>query len=569
MHGNPIRSILGGINIAASGELGVGVGEEDRGSGEREVLEGLVGRIDGLVDLVVSKFGEADGGGDKSADRDVGEGVTVPWLGTGQDPDAEDGAIFLGVGALTRRSLKDVVHWTEDLYTWGENSYGVIGAPSSTPSQKKQKESPPKSPEPREAHAPQPSTSPTAKDSRGGGVRKDGNEQEEADKKVTHDPAEALESPSAPESAQHPTNPETTAAEPEAEGHMDKFVSMLKLGYGTYWSLGGSESKPGSPAPPDASQSDKPKSPAPADTQKRNNTKKAADESEGYFLIGLKGTVEEHPPSDSSSDDDDEMSRKPSTHTRTLHVTISSDDDRALTRASLRAIVYINRPFIFTFLFRPETPSLSSDALYRSLHYQLSPLRKPLLISTSYRPPRPENTGPASSSFQASSSMYDLVWDPRLNSIHSTIPNIPAGKPTLWTRTEAIATHTHLLGIFSARKAGDVEKTLKTNKGWWIVWSRVLPSRASVPGTSSPSQGGRDRSASVSDADDASEHAKSSADDGEEASAKEVFLLRRAGDHARAFSSSLAPRRESVSRLAQGIGVDTRGYVETLLSLGR
>lgn len=60
LSGNPVRDVFGGIKIAASGELGIGVGEEDRGSGEREVLEGLVGRIDGLVDLVVSKFGESD-----------------------------------------------------------------------------------------------------------------------------------------------------------------------------------------------------------------------------------------------------------------------------------------------------------------------------------------------------------------------------------------------------------------------------------------------------------------------------------------------------------------------------
>jgi len=54
LHGNPVVSVFGGIKLAASGELGMGVGEEDRGSGEREVLEGFVGRIEGLVDLVVS-----------------------------------------------------------------------------------------------------------------------------------------------------------------------------------------------------------------------------------------------------------------------------------------------------------------------------------------------------------------------------------------------------------------------------------------------------------------------------------------------------------------------------------
>jgi hypothetical protein len=43
LHGNPAVSVYGGIKLAGSGELGMGVGEEDRGSGEREVLEGFVG----------------------------------------------------------------------------------------------------------------------------------------------------------------------------------------------------------------------------------------------------------------------------------------------------------------------------------------------------------------------------------------------------------------------------------------------------------------------------------------------------------------------------------------------
>ena len=46
MHGNPATSLYGGIKVAACGELGMGVGEEERGSGEREVLEGFVGRIE-------------------------------------------------------------------------------------------------------------------------------------------------------------------------------------------------------------------------------------------------------------------------------------------------------------------------------------------------------------------------------------------------------------------------------------------------------------------------------------------------------------------------------------------
>ena len=60
LHGNPATSVFAGIKIAACGELGIGVGEEERGSGEREVLEGFVERTEGLVDLVVSKFGPSD-----------------------------------------------------------------------------------------------------------------------------------------------------------------------------------------------------------------------------------------------------------------------------------------------------------------------------------------------------------------------------------------------------------------------------------------------------------------------------------------------------------------------------
>jgi hypothetical protein len=42
LHGNPAVDIFGGLKLAAGGELGYGVGEEDWGSGDREVLEDLV-----------------------------------------------------------------------------------------------------------------------------------------------------------------------------------------------------------------------------------------------------------------------------------------------------------------------------------------------------------------------------------------------------------------------------------------------------------------------------------------------------------------------------------------------
>jgi hypothetical protein len=129
MHGNPATNLYGGIKLAASGELGMGVGEEERGSGEREVLEGFVGRIDGLVDVIVSKFGDVVTTEDKAI---TGKARPVsPWLGSGSEPATSDGVVFVGTGALSRKSVRDVSHWIEDLYRWGPYAYGVVDNPSS------------------------------------------------------------------------------------------------------------------------------------------------------------------------------------------------------------------------------------------------------------------------------------------------------------------------------------------------------------------------------------------------------------------------------------------------------
>lgn len=511
LHGNPIRSVFGGINVAASGELGVGVGEEERGSGEREVLEGLVGRIEGLVDVVVSKFAETDADEDGGREKDGSGGLS--WLGAGRDPGTEDGAVFLGLGALSRKSLTDLTHWVEDLYTWGDNAYGVIGAPSFAREDAKGKKPQLEIPgELGKVHT-------LDSESRDGPTEQrrpvDASPapNEDSAKKAPNETGDTSTADSG--QAQAPAD-----AIPDEEGHMDRFVNMLKLGYGTYWTLGGSDTPP----PPEQEG-----------TKRKASSKKPVDEAEGYFLLGLKGTVEEHP-----SDSEDSSSDSPSpTQTRILHVRLSeaqrSSDDGT---TPLRAVVYVVKPFIFTFLFRPDTPSLSTDILYRSLHYQLSPLRKPLLLSTSYRPPRP----------QESSSMYDLVFDPETNITHSAIPNIPVAGSELWTRAEAAVTHTHLLSLYAAGKQRDVETTARTNKGWWIVWNRVIPQSARPPTIAEEGE----------DSDEA---------EPEPSTGKEVLLLRRAGEsRSRAFSGSALMGE---AKLGQGIGVDTRGYIEGLLSLGR
>ncbi|KAJ5010325.1 hypothetical protein K4K57_007369 [Colletotrichum sp. SAR 10_99] len=552
LQGNPARTIFAGINVAASGELGIGVGEEERGSGEREVLEGLVGRIDGLVDLVVSKFGSVEADGEAKDGKDP----KSSWLGTGQDPGPEDGAVFLGTGALSRKSVRDVAHWMEDLYTWGENAYGVIDS--------------------------------TVEEAKRPGSSKD----------------------------------EATAQE-EGDGHLDKLMTVMKLGYGTYWSIGKSDA---------SSSAAKDELSALAAHQTGEISKnpfgkapkpKAMDDDAGHFLIGLMGDVEDSGDSDENergtgAEKPDAVESNSRTMLRTVHVELEktgkdqaeaafTKDLSSLTNeitplganavtsnpqfgnqdsnkaSKLRVIVYINKPFIFTFLFELRTDSLALNSFYRSLHHQLLPLRKPLLSSIQYRPERP-NIG------SATGSIYDLVWDAQAMTVHSSIPNIPdhtqmsnPNAQPAWSRVEAMNTHMQLLNLFNITRSeiNELERTCKTNRGWWVVWSRILERPAAAESTSEVDEGQQGQQ--VLETDDSSPTSGSGSDTPVPKKAspappkvsKEIFLIRRASDHAgyRGVSSSFAEGGtgwgDGAGRLASGIGIDTRKYIEGLLNFSR
>ena len=565
LHGNPARDVFGGISIAASGELGVGVGEEDRGSGEREVLEGLVGRIEGLVDLVVSKFGDYDPDAPQESSQG---GEPTPWLGAGQEPGPGDGAIFLGTGAVSRKSLRDVTHWMADLYTWGDHAYGVIESPTSIRRAKRR-----------------------------------------ATKAAAHkhdSDVQALRATSADSQSIPPTSEEQQTSkiapitddahsQEGEEGKLDKYVSYLKLGYGTYWSLpkgpGDSPKDEPSPPVPEPSDSKSTKDQKEPVIQRPSMTARTSSyDAAGHYLIGLKGEIEEgYSEVDQSQPSEDDMEHNSRTVLRTVHVELESEaadrpeativrdfehpasvltqsqvmgnmlpgyDSHDLNKAKkLRVVVYVNRPFIFTFLFQLRTDSLAWDALYRSLHYQLAPLRKPLLQSTKYRPERP-NSDPA-----GSHNIYDLIWDPNNLTIHCSIPNIPDNylDPSPWSRPDALNTHLHLLTVHAATrpKSTALERTQKTNRGWWIVWTRLLDRREEPTSALSTIH---ESSSDMAD----TESGHNSEDDAPDIT-KEIFLIRRASDHVGFRSDSNGA--EGAGKLAQGIGVDTRRYVEELLSL--
>ncbi|KOS21591.1 Vacuolar fusion protein CCZ1 -like protein [Escovopsis weberi] len=641
LHGNPIRDVFGGISVAASGELGVGVGEEERGSGEREVLEGLIGRIEGLVDLVVSRFGEESDAPSSLAAAALGSSSqkgssreAEPWLGSGKEPSVEDGVIFTGTGALSRRSLRDVAHWMEDLYTWGEHAYGVIDCPTSTRRGRAAKTS-------------------SASRSIGKQKAKDKDDLPASGAPSTEGarPDEAPAKPAADETGQ------TTGHERQRS-----LVSYLTLGYGSYWSLPGALT--GGQAP---------KKPGESGTEAARGSglfekPPSIDESAGHYLIGLRGEIEEEPPGNRESNPgspsaDPDAENNSRTDLRTVHVELepgigsNSNDDSgngngngngngtnqadakegseepsqwqfpgihpqagspgspgspsARQTEKLRVVVYVNRPFVFTFLFRLRTDSLARDGLYRSLHYQLAPLRRPLLASTKFRPERPD-TGPSSAGIR------DIVWDPASLTVHSTIPNIPdpygpdggggndgggsagagagAAGAAGWSRADAVSTHINLLNIHFGTRARpqDLERTQKTSRGWWIVWTRVrhaehprkdsnVSAGSNIVSGSYNHNHSNNNLAVIREHDSARSSASSVASQRSRRTAsrspgprgarapcaqgKEIYLIRRASDHVGYLVGDEGSGAGGDGRLAQGIGVDTRRYVEELLSL--
>jgi hypothetical protein len=116
--------MLGAIKVAVGGELGIGVGEEGWGSGEREVLEGFISRTDGLVDMVVSRFGGRPPPESKVNPESSGK-LKQSWAGSGRSVGHSDGVIFTGIGAISKDSLSVLTRWTELLYIKGEEAFGV------------------------------------------------------------------------------------------------------------------------------------------------------------------------------------------------------------------------------------------------------------------------------------------------------------------------------------------------------------------------------------------------------------------------------------------------------------
>ena len=588
LHGNPAVDIFNGLKLAAGGELGMGEGEEEWGSGEREVLEGFIGRTTGLVDLLVSRFGDTSSSSQASSRSpslrsDLAD-VRPAWQVSGLPPRPSDGVVFSGVGALTRSSVKSISSWTEWLYMYGKEAYGVRENPASLPRRRRPKVEPP-SLETASLEEP-------FRQRRGNSTRSRANTSE-GTAQSPNNAADGIPPPIVGpglirQSAPEPRKDGREVAVETRVNSTETLMKYLTLGvYGSSWGI------PYGRPPVNQRVSSLRREIGSKRSGSSGSSNMMTPEPEappGYFLIGLQGQLEEDVqvlPNEEDIEEGTDQENAPEDRRdlnhriimRTLHVERgkeSMDDSgngvveggkamEELYHDRLRVVVYVQPPFIFTFLFELQTDTLAMPSFYRSLHHQLGPLQRPLATCTSpekvsarlWEAAAPKSTA----STENSQPIWDLVYDPVRLTVHTTLPNIP--EPALstdtsstsdaqpWTRIEALSVHSQVLKTYisTRRHTSELETTCKTSRGWWVVWMR-LPHGA------------------VTKSSDARNF-------------REAFLIRKASDYVaptarksggrfgRDAGGSSATVGWGPGKLAEGIGIDARQYIEGILSLNR
>ncbi|MCJ1356052.1 MAG: hypothetical protein MMC33_006046 [Icmadophila ericetorum] len=570
LNGNPAVDIYNGLKLAVGGELGIGVGEEEWGSGEREVLEGFIERTEGLVDLIVSRFGDEpqeDKMKVKGSTHHVESGSHTTWLGSGRHPQSSDGVIFSGVGAITRSSAKNVSAWMEWIYRYGKNAYGVENNPHTAPRKRRRKLS-------------YSGSEPKQEIQQGATAKGNSNEDERSPKHFPEGESPILLDTSPPgpysgipppivtaKSATRPGLAQKTGkisrsgslyplSDQDSATGAETLIKYLTLGvYGSSWGIPSrkthsyrrvtdlrgqhsSSTKDSKSSNEHIPQAKEPTAIQSAPAQKKISNRK---DNRGYFLIGLQGDLDD----DDIADDE-------------------SDGDETGTDADRQA--------------RSELKGWNKRTLLRTLHVERTkskhigssedqadgPLQQPLLSSTS---PKQVSERLIDATYAKSTAttdnnqpIYDLVYDPSNLTVHTTIPNIAepgtaaaegiGSKEEAWTRIEALNVHSQILNTHTStrRYTSELERTSKTKRGWWVVWMR-LPNASFTPFSYTPSNYHR-----------------------------EAILIRKASDYttpnkisSKLYSSSSASTTSGwgAGKLAEGIGIDTRRYIESILSLNR
>lgn len=315
----------------------MGVGEEEWGSSERDVLEDFARRTEGLVDVIVSRFGDASPLQQAKSSTDpntlhVSEAET--WIGSGKAVQATDGVVFSGTGSLSRKSLRDVSHWVESIYCRGDHAYGVRDNP--TADRRKRRRKPLK-----------PETEVSLSKAADAALQ-DRSRLATAERDL--DPPLGIPPPivKAAESSLKKASAavENNGAQDESSakggskamlaslGDTETWVKYMTLGYGTAWggkkAVGESQPAPEQPAPkrtpsPEAMRYIEP---APdVDVAEEKRTLQIQQENDGYFLIGLKGDMADK----EVDDENDEGNWNNRIQLRTIHVEIARNEIPSVT----------------------------------------------------------------------------------------------------------------------------------------------------------------------------------------------------------------------------------------------
>ncbi|KAH5159532.1 hypothetical protein HBH69_057930 [Parastagonospora nodorum] len=630
LHGSPAVDMYSGLKLAAGGELGMGVGEEDWGSSERDVLEDFARRTEGLVDVMVSRFGEPSSLQHAKSSTDpkhLEASELEPWMGSGRSPGAPDGVVFSGMGAVSRASLRDLSQWIETIYCYGDQAYGIRENPTSNRRKRKRRNvQAPTSPPPE-------NRKPAPKDrSEVAASKRESDLPPGIPPPIVKAVEQSLDKASAGVDKGEKSSGQDQKPLLASLGDTETWMKYMTLGYGTAW--GGGKKTEDEVRPAAKRQPTRERSPSPAamryiepepdfDLAEEKLKMQIRQENDGYFLIGLKGDMYD---AEVDEEDDDWNHRIP---LRTVHVELLQKDDASSSGSAeseemtpwerptferepstdsrsdtglsrLRPVVYVHRPFIYTFLFSHRTSALSIASFYRDIHNFFSPLHQSLDRNTSpekvaarlFAASNPHTTTSSSRGSDPNTQpIYDLVYDPRTLTVHSSLPNIPdpgtliaeglsstSAHASGWSRVEALNVHSQILATISStrRNLSEIERTCKTSRGWWVVWMRLPPSQTSSE-----------------EAAEAAESADSSAQFNTD-ELREAFLVRRARDAQPVAAKSSGSRFASgmwssmgmggggqsqrmggaaagwgPKGLGEGIGIDARRYVEELLSLNR
>jgi hypothetical protein len=301
----------------------MGVGEEEWGSGEREVLEDYIRKTNGLVEVMVSRYGEASplqlhSKSNAKGSEDISS--QEPWMGNGSPLKSTDGVIFSGAGVLSRKSLRDISHWVDTIYRFGDHAYGVRDNPTSDRRKRRRKN--------QDSEVARLGSPETLRPGRAG-AKSD----EQFQPRIPPPIVTAVES--SLDKASKAVETEQNEGNPEVQPFMaslsdtETWMKYLTLGYGTAWGGKGSET-PSEQPPTDKSDVRRNRAPSPEVAMRYIEPEPAVDraeekarvqiqsENDGYFIIGLKGDMQ----NEDVDDDNEDSQWNNRTMLRTLHVEV-------------------------------------------------------------------------------------------------------------------------------------------------------------------------------------------------------------------------------------------------------